>query len=67
MEKTVISMVHGEDSHVDFGKKKSLVKSKCETVRCRDLTLSSFVAKVRGEVFEHYHAVPVNLHGTMRN
>jgi hypothetical protein len=31
-------------------------KRKCETVRCRDATASSFVTKVRGEVFAHFHA-----------
>jgi hypothetical protein len=30
-------------------------------LRCRDATASSFVAKVRGEVFAHFHAVAVNV------
>jgi hypothetical protein len=38
----------GHDDHV-FGKN-SLVKSKCETVRCREDTAGFSVAKVRGEV-----------------
>jgi hypothetical protein len=46
------------DSHVVFGHKFPCEKSMCETVRCRDATASSFVAKVRGEVFAHFHAVP---------
>jgi hypothetical protein len=39
--------------------KNSLVKRRCETVRCHDSTASSFVAKVRGEVFAHFHTVAV--------
>jgi hypothetical protein len=34
---------------------------KCETVRCRDATASSFVAKVRGKVFSHFQAVAVKV------
>jgi hypothetical protein len=30
-------------------------------VRCRDATASSFVAKVRGEMFAHFHTVAVNV------
>jgi hypothetical protein len=30
-------------------------------VRCRDVKVSSFVAKVRNEVFAHFHAVVVNV------
>jgi hypothetical protein len=37
--------------------KNFLVKKEVETVRCRDARASSFVAKVRGEVFSHFHAV----------
>jgi hypothetical protein len=33
-------------------------------VRFRDATVGSFVAKVRGEVFVHFHAVPINLQST---
>jgi hypothetical protein len=40
----------GGDSHVVLAKN-SLVKKKCETVDSRDVTVCSFVAKVRGEVF----------------
>jgi hypothetical protein len=43
-------------SHIDFGKN-SLVKRKCETVRCFDITDSSYVAKFRGEVFAQFHTV----------
>jgi hypothetical protein len=43
----------GDDSHVGFGQKIPGCKVKCETVRCRDATASSFVAKVRDEVFAH--------------
>jgi hypothetical protein len=34
---------------------------KCETVRCRDATASSFVAKVRGEVFAHFYAFSIKV------
>jgi hypothetical protein len=47
-----------------FSVKNSLVK--CETVRCRDATASSFVAKFRAEVLVHFHAVAVNRHSSMR-
>jgi hypothetical protein len=36
-------------------------------VRCRDATASSFIAKVRGEVFEYFHAVAVKRNNSMRN
>jgi hypothetical protein len=38
-------------------------------VRCRDATVSSFVAKVRGEVFTHFPAVPIERErqSSMRN
>jgi hypothetical protein len=39
--------------------KNSLLKRECETVRCRDATASSFLAKVWGKVFAHFHAVAV--------
>jgi hypothetical protein len=42
-------------------------KGKCESVRCRDATASSFVAKVRGEAFAHFHAVAVKRHNSVRN
>jgi hypothetical protein len=32
-------------------------KRKFETVLCRNATASSFVAKLRGELFAHFHAV----------
>jgi hypothetical protein len=46
--------------------KKSLVKGKYETVRCRDATASSFVTKVRREVFTHFHTIAMNHHSSMR-
>jgi hypothetical protein len=52
----------GEDSHVGI----PWWKRKHETVRCRDATASSFVAKVRGEVFAHFQAVAVKPHSSMR-
>jgi hypothetical protein len=36
-------------------------------VRCRNATASSFVAKFRGDVFAHFHAVAVKRHSSMRN
>jgi hypothetical protein len=43
-------------------------KMKCDRVRCRDAVASSFVvAKVRSEVFSHFHAVVVIRHSSMRN
>jgi hypothetical protein len=40
---------------------------RCETVRFRDVTASSFVAKVPGEVFVHLPAVSVKRYSNMRN
>jgi hypothetical protein len=45
----------------------SLVKNKCETVRCRDATASSIAVKDRSEVFAHFHKVAVKRHNSMRN
>jgi hypothetical protein len=42
-------------------------KRKCEKVRCRDATASSFSAQVREEVFAHFYTVAVNRHSSMRN
>jgi hypothetical protein len=40
--------------------KNSLVKKmKCEIVCCHDAAASCFVAKVRDEVFKHYHVVTI--------
>jgi hypothetical protein len=36
-------------------------------VHCCDAIASSFVAKVRSEVFTHFHAVAVKCHSSMRN
>jgi hypothetical protein len=36
-------------------------------MRCRDAIASSFVVKVHGEVFAHFHAVVVKCHSSMRN
>jgi hypothetical protein len=35
-------------------------------VRCRDATASPFVAKVRGEVFPHFHVVAVQRHRSVQ-
>jgi hypothetical protein len=42
-------------------------KWKRETVRCPEATASSFVTKVQGEVFTHFHTVAVKCHSSMRN
>jgi hypothetical protein len=52
-----------DNIHV-FGKKKSQMKRKCEMVRCRNATASSFVAKVQGEVFARFHAIVVKRHSS---
>jgi hypothetical protein len=53
----------GDDSHVVF----FLSKRECETVRCRDATARSFVAKIRGEVFAYFHAFAMKRHSSMQN
>jgi hypothetical protein len=47
--------------------KNSHVKRKREPVRCLVATANSFVPKVKGEVFAHFHAVAVKRHSSMRN
>jgi hypothetical protein len=42
-------------------------KTKCETMRRRKVTASSFVANIRGEVFAHFQAVIIKRHSSMRN
>jgi hypothetical protein len=49
-----------------FSVTNSLVKRMCETVRCRDATAGTFAPKARGEVFEHFQAVAVKRHSSMR-
>jgi hypothetical protein len=55
----------GEDSHVVSGKKfpgeKGSVRLSC------DETASSFVTKVRGEVFTHFLAEAIKRHSSMLN
>jgi hypothetical protein len=46
------------DSNVVFGK---------EFPNEKEIEAVSFVAKVRGEVFAHFHAVAVKSHSSMRN
>jgi hypothetical protein len=47
--------------------KSYLVKRKREMVHYSDARMSSFAAKVRGEVFANFHAVTVKRHSSMRN
>jgi hypothetical protein len=56
----------GDVSRVVFGKK-FFGEKNCETVHCRDATVNSFVAKVRGEVFSYVHAAAVKRHNSMRH
>jgi hypothetical protein len=42
-----------------FWTKHSPMKRRYETVLCREATVSSFVAKFRGEVFTYFHIVAV--------
>jgi hypothetical protein len=51
-----------DDSHVVFCQKFLGEKG---SVRCHDATGSSFVAKVPGEVFTHFHEVAVKCHSRM--
>jgi hypothetical protein len=47
--------------------KNFLVKRQCKTLLCCDAAANSFVAKARGAVFAHFHAVAVKWHISMRN
>jgi hypothetical protein len=49
-----------------FWGKNSLVKKKRQALRCREATGSSFVAKVRREVFSYFHAVAVKRHSSVQ-
>jgi hypothetical protein len=51
----------GVGTAVLFGQKFPCAKRKSEMVRCRDGTTSYFVAKVRGEVDVHFHAVAMSM------
>jgi hypothetical protein len=42
-------------------------KRKCERTRRREETGSCFVAKVRVEVFAHFHAIALKRHSSIRN
>jgi hypothetical protein len=44
-----------------FGQKFPAEKRKSEMVHCRDATASSFVTKIRGEIFAHFQAVKVTV------
>jgi hypothetical protein len=33
-------------------------KRECVTVCCHDVTSSSFIVKVQGKIFEHFHTAP---------
>jgi hypothetical protein len=57
----------GDDGHMFLVKHSLVKKEKCETVRCRDATISPFVITIRGEVFAHFHAVAIKRHSIMRN
>jgi hypothetical protein len=59
--------VVGDDSHVVFGQKFPRKERMFEKVRFRNATASSFVAKVRGGGFSHFHTVAVRGNSSMRN
>jgi hypothetical protein len=42
-------------------------KRKCEMMHCHDTTATSFVAKVLGKVFSHFHTVVVERYSGMQN
>jgi hypothetical protein len=42
-------------------------KKKYETVRCRVATASSFVARLRGEVFAHFDELSIKRHSSKWN
>jgi hypothetical protein len=50
-----------------FWSKIPLWKRKYEAVCCCDATVSSFVDKVRGEVFAHFHTVTIKRHSSTLN
>jgi hypothetical protein len=62
-----VSRVGGGRQSCCFWSNIPLWKRKCKTVHCHDGTASSFVDKVLGEVFLHFHAVAVKCHSSMRN
>jgi hypothetical protein len=61
------SMVGGGQQSCCFLSNIPLWKRKCETVCCCDATASSFIAKVRGKVFAHFHTVAIKHHSSLRN
>jgi hypothetical protein len=61
------SRVRGRRKSCFSVKKIQWWKRKCEMVHCHDTTASYFFAKVRGEVFAHFHAVSINRHSSMQN
>jgi hypothetical protein len=63
--KTEKSRVGGDDSHFVFGQE--FPGEKGSVRQYRDATTGSFAAKVRGEVFAHFHAVAINRHSSIRD
>jgi hypothetical protein len=56
VKETEKSRVGGGDIHVVFGQK---FPGENGSVSCCDTTASSFVAKVRSEVYAHFHSVVI--------
>jgi hypothetical protein len=56
-----------DNSNIVFGQEFPGGKKKRETVRCHHATDSSLVAKIRVEVFAHFHTVAVRHHNSMWN
>jgi hypothetical protein len=57
----------GVDSHVVFGQNFPGEKWKYEIVHCCDAAARSFVAKVWGEIFAHFHAVTIKYYSKVQN
>jgi hypothetical protein len=56
----------GDNSYNVFGKRFRGKKGSVRRVRCRDANASSFVAKVRGEIFANFHADAMECQGSFR-
>jgi hypothetical protein len=67
IEKTEKCRVVGGQQLCYFWSRIPWWKRKCKMSCYRDATASSFVAKVRCEVFANFHAVAVKRHSSMRN
>jgi hypothetical protein len=53
--------------HVVFWSGRKWWQRKCETVHCHDAAASSFVTRIQGKVFAHFHSFAVKRHSSMQN